>query len=538
MKIRHKILIAPAASMLCLALLGALSATALSEQDSRLAQLHDGAFTGFKNAAAQTIALGALHAQAYGKIAVMGSMEEPAAAALPAAMAAQIDAVAAQLGAMRQHDSTRAMAEQALPILSRYRKAVLDAIDLATMDANTGIAAMQTANSQYDAFRKVLDGAVQQLEAGTADSIAASKHANRRMLWLTLGTLGVAAAALLVISRLVSRSVTVPLRHAIMVAQTVAAGKLGSSLGRHPNDEIGQLLDALRDMDDSLARVVGDVRAGTLTIASATSQLAEGNGDLSQRTEANRDALHHTAELIGTLSGAVRQNAEQSRQAGALAAAAADAVQRGGGTMTQVIATMGEIRTASSRVVDIVSVIDAIAFQTNLLALNAAVEAAHAGEQGRGFAVVASEVRVLAQRSAEAAKEVRALIAESAGKVQDGARLADDAGAAMQDVVASIGRVNAFMDNICHTSTAQAEGILAVHDAIQRMDSDAQCNASMVEQASAATLAMRQQAEQLVRTVSLFELAGDAAQPAPVSALAAPAAPAPAARRERVLLAA
>jgi len=304
----------------------------------------------------------------------------------------------------------------------------------------------------------------------------------------------------------VTRSITRPISHALEVAKAVASGDLTTDIRARHQDEAGQLLHALRDMNHSLASIVGQVRHGTVAITSASSEIASGNMDLSARTETQASALEETASSMEELTSTVRQNADNARAANQLAQSASQVAQRGGDVVSQVVATMGSINDSSRRVVDIISVIDGIAFQTNILALNAAVEAARAGEQGRGFAVVASEVRSLAGRSAAAAKEIKELIADSVQQVEAGARLVQQAGATMDEVVAAVGRVTNIVGDITLATGEQSQGIEQVNVAITQMDQTTQQNAALVEEAAAAAAAMHQQAGALQQLVSRFRL--------------------------------
>ena len=271
--------------------------------------------------------------------------------------------------------------------------------------------------------------------------------------------------------------------------------------------ETGVLKRALRDMNSSLHRIVSQVRGGTDAIALASGEIAAGNMDLSARTESQASSLEETASSMEEMTTMVHHNTRHANEANTLAASATDVAVRGGAVMTEVVATMAQINASSQRIVDIIGVIEGIAFQTNILALNAAVEAARAGEQGRGFAVVASEVRGLAQRSDAAAKEIKLLIDASAGQVEAGSTLVGQAGGTMDEVVASIGRVNAIVREIANSSREQELGIDQVNQAIVSIDSATQQNAALVEQAAAAAGALREQADQLAGVVQVFRLA-------------------------------
>jgi methyl-accepting chemotaxis protein len=325
-------------------------------------------------------------------------------------------------------------------------------------------------------------------------------------LMVLLGVLIVALGA--VCAFLISRSVTRPLGEAIKVAQTVASGNLSSRIEVKTTEETGQLMQALKDMNDSLLKVVGDVRIGTDTIATASGQIASGNQDLSSRTEQQASSLEETAASMEQLTGTVKQNADNARQANQLAVSASGVAVKGGGVVSQVVETMGSINTSARKIVDIIGVIDSIAFQTNILALNAAVEAARAGEQGRGFAVVASEVRNLAHRSAAAAKEIKALIDDSVEKVDIGVKLVDQAGTTMGEIVDSVKRVTDIMSEITAASEEQTAGIEQVNQAIMQMDQVTQQNAALVEEAAAAAASLQDQAAHLVQVVSVFNTGG------------------------------
>ena len=327
-----------------------------------------------------------------------------------------------------------------------------------------------------------------------------------RALLLTLAVVGLAAAT--TIAWMITRSITRPLDRAVRVAETVAAGDLTSAIDAHGRDETSMLLRALKKMNDRLLEIVSQVRVSTDTIATASSEIARGNLDLSSRTEEQAASLEETASSMEQLTATVRQNASHAGQADQLAGSASDIARQGGDVVSQVVKTMGAIDDSSRKIVDIIGVIDGIAFQTNILALNAAVEAARAGEQGRGFAVVASEVRALAQRSATAAHEIKGLIADSVQRVSDSSKLVEQAGLTMQEVVQSVQRVGAVVNEISAAGREQSAGIEQVNLAIVQMDQVTQQNAALVEQAAAAAQSLQDQAAQLARLVSVFRLEG------------------------------
>jgi methyl-accepting chemotaxis protein len=338
----------------------------------------------------------------------------------------------------------------------------------------------------------------------TAHAIdAANNRSNALLMLLAALMVGIGSVA----AWFISRSITVPLKSAVDIAATVANGDLTTQFSaQQDKDEIGDLMTALRGMNDALRTVVSQVQIGTSTIATASNEIASGNMDLSQRTEEQASSLEETASSMEELTSTVRQNAENAKQANQLAQAASEVAEKGGSIVGQVVNTMGSINDSSRKIFDIISVIDGIAFQTNILALNAAVEAARAGEQGRGFAVVASEVRNLAQRSAAAAKEIKELIGNSVEQVDIGSKLVQQAGSTMDDVVASVRRVTDIMGEITSASSEQSIGIDQVNTAIGQMDSVTQQNAALVEQAAAAAASMQDQAARLAEVASSFRL--------------------------------
>ncbi len=304
----------------------------------------------------------------------------------------------------------------------------------------------------------------------------------------------------------ITRSIVRPMAQAVEIAKRVAAGDLTSKIVVTTTDETGELLGALKLMNETLTGLVGKVRQGTDTIATASAEIASGNMDLSSRTEQQASSLEETASSMEELTGTSKQNADNARQANKLASSASEVAVKGGAVVSQVVSTMGSINESAKKIADIIGVIDGIAFQTNILALNAAVEAARAGEQGRGFAVVASEVRSLAQRSAAAAKDIKGLINDSVEKVDAGTRLVDQAGASMSEIVDSVRRVTDIISEIAAASEEQTAGIEQVNQAIGQMDEVTQQNAALVEQAAAAAESLQDQSANLAETVSVFKL--------------------------------
>ena len=302
------------------------------------------------------------------------------------------------------------------------------------------------------------------------------------------------------------RGIVGPLEQAVRIAGAVADGDLTRDIDVQGRDETGRLMQALNDMNEGLAAIVGRVRGGTDTIATASGQIAAGNQDLSARTEQQAASLEETAASMEELTSTVKQNADNARQANGLAQSASAVANQGGQVVAKVVDTMAAIDASAARIGDITGVIDGIAFQTNILALNAAVEAARAGEQGRGFAVVAGEVRNLAQRSAAAAREIKTLVEDSMRTVSEGSALVEQAGATMEEIVRSVGRVADIMAEIMAASQEQATGIEQVNQAIIQMDHATQQNAALVEQASAAAQALREEADSLAQAVGAFRL--------------------------------
>lgn len=356
-------------------------------------------------------------------------------------------------------------------------------------------------------------------EGGTAasehsDQIFASSQTSVMVMLAIAVVIGL-ALALAVTRNLLAQLGGEP-KYAAEIMQKIAHGDLSSNISanaKYPDS----ILYEMKEMQDNLIKIVSEVRSGTNSIGTASEEIAHGTIDLSQRTEEQASSLEETASSMEELTSTVKQNADNARQANQLAVGASEVAIKGGAVVSQVVQTMSSINDSSKKIVDIISVIDGIAFQTNILALNAAVEAARAGEQGRGFAVVATEVRTLAQRSATAAKEIKELISDSVTKVEDGTRLVDEAGATMDEIVNAVKRVTDIMSEISAASHEQSSGIEQVNQAVTQMDEVTQQNAALVEEAAAATESMKEQAQVLTKVVSAFKLSSDSSHtPTPV----------------------
>ena len=391
---------------------------------------------------------------------------------------------------------------------------------------------MKTAAASIEEIDKTIKSADKEIDKGfdellviareetKASSQAITDAANRgSRIIIAVGILAALLSMLFV--WLASKSILRPLNKAIAIARIVASGDLTNPIEVGSGKETGRLMQALKNMNDNLAGIVGEVRGASSFIDTSVKQIAAGNSDLSQRTEEQASSLAETAASMEELTSTVKENAENAKQAKQLAVHASDVAVKGGQVVGEMVQTMTSISDSSKKIVDIISVIDGIAFQTNILALNAAVEAARAGEQGRGFAVVAGEVRNLAQRSAAAAKEIKALIGDSVDKVNDGAKLVDQAGTTMNDIGDAVKRVTDIMSEISAASAEQSIGIEQVNQAITEMDEVMQQNAALVEEAAAVAESMQEQANTLMKAVSMFKL-GATSEPQTESARTVP----------------
>ncbi|MDB5893521.1 MAG: hypothetical protein JWQ88_1052 [Rhodoferax sp.] len=346
-----------------------------------------------------------------------------------------------------------------------------------------------------------------------AEAMASFAHTGAHISVVSAWVVAAALLLVLLVSRPVLQSLRSPIADCSQLAREVAGGNLLVAIEQTRQDEIGELQAALAGMQAALRRMVGEVRASSNGIREASAEVASGGMHLSQRTEDTASSLQQAAAAMDELAATVNQNADSARHANQLASSAAMVAARGGSIVAQVVTTMAGINQSSHQIVDIIGVINGIAFQTNILALNAAVEAARAGEQGRGFAVVASEVRLLAHRSAEAAKEIKGLIEASVGRVESGSRLVEEAGSTMTEIVASVQSVNRIISEITNAAAEQGAGIAQVNGAVNQLDQMTQENAALVEESAAAAENLKQQALRLAGIVGAFRLESHA-QPA------------------------
>jgi methyl-accepting chemotaxis protein len=439
----------------------------------------------------------------------------------------------AEIGKQADDPAASAAVESVQETSVRFVKAADMALDMGTVDANTGIAALQTADAEYKQLASAIDSIYLSIRERHQTAERSLRNKAQTMT-LALGLLGLLTAGIaLAVAWRVEKGVLRDLEQVAATASRVAEGMLDRVTQDQRDDELGDVLRAQSTMVERLRGMVSQVSESADSIRVASTEVASGNTDLSERTEQAAANLQRTASSMEQLTGTVRQSADSAAQANQLATSASAAAQRGGAVMQQVVSNMNDIAGSSKRIADIIGTIDGIAFQTNILALNAAVEAARAGEQGRGFAVVAGEVRSLAQRSADAAKEIKALIGDSVHKVESGAKLVHEAGSTMDEIVSGVQRVSDIIGEISAAAGEQRGGIEQVNGAVSELEQMTQQNAALVEQSAAAAESLREQAQKLSAAVAGFKLDGHAAalpsvHAAPIEAAPTYSSPAPA----------
>jgi methyl-accepting chemotaxis protein len=455
--------------------------------------------------------LSLVHASVYRALTLVASLDDKKIKAVRADVAQRLDRIRhsfSNVAASYAQDATlQSSIEQISGSIDSYQKQTDSAIDLSTVDPNTGIAAMQTADVTFGDLaqhaREVVAHIDQARDAAAAASATHTAHQNLLFAALAL----IIATAAVSVSWLMQRQLVADLADAGRIANSVAQGRLEAVPASTRQDEVGDMLRALSNMTRELNVTLRTVRDSSTSIHTASVEITRGNYDLSSRTEETASSLEQTAVAIKEFGDSIMQTADSAQQARDYASSSADVARRGGSVVAKVVSTMDEILANSRTIGDIVATIDSIAFQTNLLALNAAVEAARAGEQGRGFAVVASEVRSLAQRSADAARQIRNMIGASVDRVESGAKLVADAGSTMTDIVGSVQRVSDIIARISEAAAEQTRGIGQINGAVGGLEQMTQQNAALVEQSAAAADMLKDQASRLDAVVQHFTLA-------------------------------
>jgi len=454
--------------------------------------------------------VGEMHGGVFRTIALIGSLDDGKVKSLRGELKNQVEGLTRTLTTLADLDSTPPETDThikaTLPLLKAYLAKADGAIDLASVDPNTGVAAMQDAEARYKEVATLIGKMVQTM--GDDQQVASDSQQDnaRQRAWIFALVSLLAAGAGMGMLLTNQRKIVKDVNASLSLAEAVAAGDLTQRATPMGEDELAGLMRALNQMCEQLGSTVSEVMLVAESIRTASAEIASGNQDLSQRTEQTASSLEITSSSMDELTGTVRQSAEHAQTANHLATTAAAVAHRGGSVVQQVVSTMNDIAASSKRIADIISVIDDIAFQTNILALNAAVEAARAGEQGRSFAVVAGEVRSLAGRSGEAAKEIRTLIGASVERVESGSRLVQDAGSTMGEIVGAVQRVTDIMGEISASASAQSHGIDEVNQAVTQVDDMTQQNAALVEESAAAAESLREQAQRLAQVVSQFRV--------------------------------
>ncbi len=529
MKLRTKLLAAPIITAAVALGAGVTHGvlTQVAHDADRVQQLQD--IDQFKIVGSVQAQIGEVHAGVFRLMALSSAIDDKQVKAHLANATDQVEGLQRVLSGLAPEGGDAELLASAgamAPLLDKYGKQIRKAVELTSVDAAMGVAAMKAAEQTHAEIAKGMSAIMARTEAIHSARDEASDQQARRSAAL-FGLLGLLATVAAVAGAFVmQRRLVDDLGRAVAISRDVAMGKLDTEARSDRVDEIGDLIRALGHMVGQLRDSLLTVQQATSSIGVASSEIAAGNIDLSQRTELTSSNLQSTASSMSQLTSTVRQSADAASQANQLAASAATVAQRGGQVVSQVVSTMDEINASSRKIGDIIGTIDGIAFQTNILALNAAVEAARAGEQGRGFAVVAGEVRSLAQRSAEAAREIKALIGASVDRVEAGTKLVRDAGGTMDEIVASVQRVSDIIAEISAASAEQSSGIGSVNASVTQLDQMTQQNAALVEESAAAAESLKEQSTRLAQVLHRFELGQSARSPdaapaaAPVAAQA------------------
>ncbi|CAN5820441.1 methyl-accepting chemotaxis protein [soil metagenome] len=510
MKLRTKLMLAPALTGAMLVLTLGASVVVLNRFKATSETSHEQLLGSTTRVAAVQSQLSESQIHLYRTVTIASSLDDKAIKAARGALAAKMKSLETDTemaAASSADDGIKSTLKTFIGQLRKYGSAADSAIDLATVDANTGVAALQTSDADYLAMSKSLDEVLAQVSHRATEVTAQLQRSALLASWLLAALGAVSALAAIAFSWATQRRIVGNIDIAVKASAAVAGGQLDVRPHSDDSDEIGDLLRALGAMVGQLNNSLQTVRDATESIGTASAEIATGGQDLSMRTEQTASNLQQAASSMEQLTGTVKQSADSARRANQLASSAAEVAARGGAVVAQVVATMDDINASSKKISDIIGVIDGIAFQTNILALNAAVEAARAGEQGRGFAVVASEVRSLAQRSSEAAKEIKTLIGASVEKVEGGSRLVADAGQTMTEIVGSVQRVSDIIGEITAAAAEQSDGIGQINGSVTQLDQMTQQNAALVEESAAAAESLKEQSNRLSVVVRAFRLA-------------------------------
>jgi methyl-accepting chemotaxis protein len=529
----HKMLVPAVLSVALLAVVAGVGAWGMAQQRTALEELSSNYLEKRRLTNNVRFELATIRSDVYRLFTLMNNYDAAKVKAERAAIGKRLDDAARSLESVHLAgtDEDEKLVKAAGAAIAKYRAKADDAIDMGSVDVNTGTAMMMSADESYQAMLDSVNALAKFINEASA-SMLKGTAARASTSLLAIVVLAVAAAiAAFAVAVMLARRVVASLAGSVRAAGELAEGRLDARIDTSGKDEAGDVARALERMRQAFVRVIGDVQSSTEAVSVASREIAQGNQDLSSRTEQQASNLQQTAASMEQMTSSVKQNADAARQANQLASAASEVAARGGSVVQQVMATMGDITASSRKIADIIGVIDGIAFQTNILALNAAVEAARAGEQGRGFAVVAAEVRNLAQRSAQAAREIKGLISDSVSKVDAGSGQVQEAGTTMQEIVMQVRRVTDLIGEITSSTLEQSSGITQVNQAVTQLDQMTQQNAALVEQSAAAAESLREQAARLAAAVALFRLqaaeasAARLAAPAPQPAASTQAAP-------------